>query len=71
MSLLLSGELNQHLHEVDEECHRQMDCLVESMKKWDGVTEKLKKENQMLWVQRMNGILAAAEEMVLNEWVYV
>lgn len=48
-----------------------MDCLVESMKKWDGVTEKLKKENQMLWVQRMNGILAAAEEMVLNEWVYV
>lgn len=35
----------------------------------EGVTEKLKEENQMLWVQRMKNIRARAEEVV-REWIF-
>ena len=71
MELLLSGKLNEYLHEVDEECHEMLDQLVEQMKERQGVTEQLKAENQMLWVGRMNNIMACAEEIVVREVVYV
>ena len=48
MELLLDGKLNEYLHDVDEECHEMLDRIVEQMKKKQGVTEKLKAENQML-----------------------
>lgn len=70
VSLLLSATLNQHLHEIDEECHAMIDRLVEQMKKKEGVTEQLKAQNQMLWVGMMNNIRASAEEIVLREVVY-
>ena len=71
MELLLSGKLNEYLHEVDEECYEMLDQLVEQMKDKQGVTEQLKAENQMLWVGRMNNIIACAEEIVVREVVYV
>lgn len=46
------------------------DRLVEQMKKAEGVTEKLKAENQMEWVGRMNSIRSRAEEIVLNDLIY-
>ena len=46
------------------------DQLVEQMKKVEGVTERLKAENQMEWVGRMNNIRSRAEEVVLSELVY-
>ena len=46
------------------------DQLVEQMKKAEGVTERLKTENQMEWVGRMNSICSRAEEVVLSELVY-
>lgn len=49
MKLLLEGKLNEYLHDIDEECYEMMDRLVEQMKEKQGVTEKLKAENQMLW----------------------
>ena len=49
MELLLEEKLNEYLHEIDEECYEMMDRLVEQMKEKQGVTEKLKAENQMLW----------------------
>ena len=49
MELLLEGKLNEYLHEIDEECYEMMDRLVKQMKEKQGVTEKLKAENQMLW----------------------
>lgn len=49
MELLLEGKLNEYLHDIDEECYEMMDRLVEQMKEKQGVTEKLKAENQMLW----------------------
>ena len=71
MELLLEGKLNEYLHDIDEECYEMMDRLVEKMKEKQGVTEKLKAENQMLWVGKMNNIIACAEEVVVREVVYV
>lgn len=71
MELLLDGKLNEYLHDVDEECHEMLNRIVEQMKEKQGVTEKLKAENQMLWVGRMNNIMACAEEIVVREMVYV
>ena len=71
MELLLEGKLNEYLHDIDEECYEMMDRLVEQMKEKQGVTEKLKAENQMLWVGKMNNIIACAEEIVVKELVYV
>ena len=53
MELLLDGKLNEYLHDVDEECHEMLDRIVEQMKKKQGLTEKLKAENQMLWVRKI------------------
>ena len=71
MELLLGGRLNEYLHEVDEECHDMLDQLVEQMKEKQGVTEQLKAENQMLWVGKMNNIIACAEEIVVREVIYL
>lgn len=66
MKLLLSGELNQYLHEFDEECNEMMDQIVERMKMKEGVTEELKAKDQMKWIGMMNNIRARAEEMVVS-----
>lgn len=71
MELLLDGKLNEYLYEIDEKCHEMMDRIVEKMKEKLGVTEQLKAENQMLWVVKMNNIIACAEEIVVREVVYV
>ena len=71
MELLLDGRLNEYLHEIDEECYEMRDRLVEQMKEKQGVTEQLKAENQMLWVRKMNNLIACAEEIVVSVVVYV
>lgn len=70
LELVLVGKLNEHLHQIDEECHRMIDRLVEQMKEQQGVTEWLKVENQILWVAKANNIWICAEEIVLKEVVY-
>lgn len=67
LELILVGKLNEHLHQIDEECHQMMDRLVEQMKEQQGVTEELKMQDQMAWVGRMNNIRVCAEEIVLHE----
>lgn len=64
--LVLSG----HLLMVQEQAESKFDVLVEQMAECEGVTEQLKEENQMLWVQKMNGIRARAEEIVREEIIY-
>ena len=71
MELLLEGKLNEYLHDIDEECHEMLDRIVEKMKEKQGVTKKLKAENQMMWVGKMNNLIACAEEIVVREVVYV
>ena len=70
-NLLTSCKLSEHLAEIDEECNERMESLVKAMANQEGVTEALKAADQMAWVQRMNNIRNRAEEIVLNEIVYV
>ena len=71
LELVLAGKLNEHLHQIDEECNQMMDRMVEQMKEKQGVTEELKMQNQMAWVGRMNNILIATEEVIILSMVYV
>lgn len=69
--LLLSGKLNKHLEEVDQQADEMVKRLVSQMVKLQGVTEELKAQNQLKWVGVMNNIRAVAEEIVLKELVYI
>lgn len=68
--MFLDGKLEEHLKEIGEAAEKMFDRLVEQMKKAEDVTEKLKAENQMEWVGRMNSIRNRAEEIVLNDLIY-
>ena len=69
--LLLTGKLNEHLNQIDQESRKQMEMLMGQMVERQGVTEKLKVQDQMKWVRLMNNIKASAEEIVLKNMVYV
>lgn len=68
--LFLNWKLNSHLAEINEQATEMLDRLTEQMAKAEGVTEKLKEENQMLWFARMNNIRNRAEEIVNAELIY-
>lgn len=68
--LQLSGKLDRHLAEIDQEAKEMVDHLVFQMVKALGVTEELKARDQLKWVGIMNNIRASAEEIVLKELVY-
>lgn len=68
--LVTSGNLYEHLAEIDQTCHERMERICSEMAKREGVTETLKATDQMEWVRRMNGIHDRAEEIVLAELVY-
>jgi hypothetical protein len=69
--MLLNGTLNSHLEEVDAAGQpKMMDELTEQMKTLNGVTEQMKAEDQMKWVQLMNSIRNSAEEVVLRDLIY-
>lgn len=59
------------MHYLYASTNEMRDRLVEKMKEKQGVTEQLKAENQMMWVGKMNNIIACAEEVVVMEVVYV
>ena len=55
---------------IQEQAEERFNLLVEQMAKQEGVTEQLKAQEQMLWVQRINSIRARAEEIVREEIIY-
>lgn len=68
--LLTQGKLYQHCAEVENQARDMFDTLVNQMKEAEGVTEKLKEENQMAWVCRMENIEAGARECINKELIY-
>ena len=68
--MLLTGELNSHLVEIDREATEMVERLTARMAQEQGVTEELKASDQMKWVGLMNNIKASAEEVALAEIVY-
>mgnify|MGYP004539825821 FL=1 len=69
-SLLTSGKLNGYLADVDRQAEKMFSRLVKQLSEKEGVTETLKVENQMPWVQKMNNLRNAAMEIVSNELIY-
>ncbi len=69
-NLVLSGKLYDHLAEIDRTCEDRLERIIQQMKMQEGVTEKLKANDQMAWVAAMNSIQNRAEEIVLSELVY-
>ena len=67
----MNGELNSYLQDVNEQADEMNFQLVREIAKREGVTEKLKAENQMAWVGAMNNIRDRIREIVLKEVIYV
>ena len=69
--LLLSGELQTHLRDVQEQAQQLLDTLIPQYKEKQGVTEELKAIDQMEWVGKMNNIVSQIEEIIFSEIVYI
>lgn len=69
--MLMNGRLHSYLADIDEQAREMFDALVEQIKEDEGVTEQLKEENQLEWVQRMENIQQRAKEIVNTELIYV
>ncbi len=70
-TLLTQGKLYQHCAQIDTQAQQMFNTLVEQMIKAENITEELKSQNQLEWVQRMNSIQERASEIVCNELIYV
>lgn len=69
-AMLLQGTLTQHLIDTNAAAMDMLESLVRQMTTAEGVTERLKKQDQMEWVRHMNNIRNRAEEIVRNELIY-
>ena len=70
MTLLVSGKLNSQLAEIDNRTTEMFDRLVKQLAEKDGITEQLKAQDQMAWVQLMNNVRNRAEEIVNAEVIF-
>lgn len=70
LELKTSGRLNAYLADIDQQAETMLDQLMTQMAQREGVTESLKAQDQMAWVQRMNSIRHRAEEIVRQELIY-
>ncbi len=69
--LILSGRLNDHLADTDEQANDRMEQMIAQMVRQEGITEALKAADQMEWVRRMNAITHTAEEFILAELIFI
>ena len=70
LNLLTNGKLYGHLADIDKQAEDVLSRLVKQMAEREGVTEKLKADNQMEWVARMNNIRSKATEIVNHDIIY-
>ena len=70
ITLLTSGRLNSYRADIEEQAQERFERIVEQMKQAHGITERLKAENQMEWVARMNNLQSCAREIVDKEMIY-
>ena len=69
--LLVNDKLNEYLHNIDTTVMEKVQKLITELAQKENINEQLKENNQMLWVSKMNNIKNIAEEIVLNEYIYV
>ena len=70
LNLLTSGKLNGYLSDIDKQADDMFSRLVKQMAEREGVTERLKAENQMEWVGRMNNIRSRAKEVINKNMIF-
>ena len=70
-TLLIQGKLYQHCADVENQAQQMFDTLIEQLKENEGITEQLKAQDQLEWVQRMGNIQQRASEIIYNELIYV
>ena len=68
--LVLTEKLYEHCAEIEQSARTRMELIVPELAKRDGITERLKAENQLEWVRRMNACKAQAEEIIKAELIY-
>ena len=69
-TMLIDGTLNRYLADINQQAEQMFHRLIDETAQKQGVTEQLKAENQMEWVQQMNACKAQAEEIVKFELIY-
>ncbi len=69
--MLMENTLTQYLINIDREANEQIDLITSRIAQAEGVTEDLKARDQLGWIQAMNSCRARAEEIVLNELIFV
>ena len=69
--MFVNGTLNKHLKEIQEIAEERIDIIIEQLKKQNNLTEEMKNTDQLYWVGMMNNFRNTAEEIVLNELIYV
>lgn len=71
MIMFTKGTLNKHLKETQEIAQERIDLIIEQLKEQNNLTEEMKNTDQLYWVSMMNNFKNTAEEIVLNELIYV
>ena len=71
MIMFTKGTLNKHLKEIQETVQKRIDLIIEQLKQQNNLTEEMKNTDQLYWVSMMNNFKSMAEEIVLNELIYV
>ena len=71
LNLLIDCKLNQYLHEIDIVCNDRINTIISKIAKQENITEELKANNQLEWIQAMNNIKNRAEEIIFEEIIYV
>ena len=70
-NLILSGKLYRHMAELNDQAQARLEVIIQQMQCSEGVNERMKAQDQMLWVGRMNSIRNRAEEIILAELIFI
>ena len=69
--LILSGRLYRQLTELNDQAQARLEVIIQQMQRSEGMDERMKAQDQMLWVGRMNSIRERAEEIILAELIFI
>ena len=69
--MFMNRKLNKHLKEIQETAQTRVNIIIEQLKQQNNLTEEMKNTDQLYWVSMMNDFKNVAEEIVLNELIYV
>lgn len=70
IELLMKDKFNEYLHDIDITANNRINNLILLLAEKENIDEKLKQNNQFLWINEMNNIKNIAEEIVLKELIY-